>query len=81
MGVGQALKGGVREKVELASKFGVIYADVKPDVRGDPTYVKAACEVMRTAGKRHREENHVSDAVRFMQTRKVMQCVLCERNG
>ena len=37
--------------------------------------------MMRTAGKRHREENHVSDAVRFMQTRKVMRCVLCERNG
>ncbi|KAL6344117.1 hypothetical protein AAG906_029785 [Vitis piasezkii] len=33
-----------REKVELASKFGIIYADGKRDVRGDPAYVRAACE-------------------------------------
>nr|CAN69645.1 hypothetical protein VITISV_016804 [Vitis vinifera] len=42
--LGKALKGGVREKVELASKFGIIYADGKRDVRGDPAYVRAACE-------------------------------------
>ena len=34
----------MREKVELASKFGAIYGDGKPDVRGDPAYVRAACE-------------------------------------
>ncbi|KAL6344114.1 hypothetical protein AAG906_029782 [Vitis piasezkii] len=42
--LGKALKGGVREKVELASKFGVIHADGKRDVRGDPAHVRAACE-------------------------------------
>ena len=40
----QALKGGMREKVELATKFGVILADGKREVRGDPAYVRAACE-------------------------------------
>ncbi|KAL6344107.1 hypothetical protein AAG906_029775 [Vitis piasezkii] len=33
-----------KEKVELASKFGVIHADGKRDVRGDPAHVTAACE-------------------------------------
>ncbi|KAI9119628.1 hypothetical protein K1719_009504 [Acacia pycnantha] len=42
--LGKALKGGVREKVELATKFGIIYADGKREIRGDPTYVRAACE-------------------------------------
>ncbi len=42
--LGKALKGGVREKVELASKFGILVADGKREVRGDPAYVRAACE-------------------------------------
>ncbi|KAJ9701281.1 hypothetical protein PVL29_006569 [Vitis rotundifolia] len=42
--LGKALKGGVREKVELASKFGVVLSDGKRDVRGDPAHVRAACE-------------------------------------
>ena len=40
----QALKGGVREKVELATKFGASFADGKMEIRGDPGYVRAACE-------------------------------------
>jgi len=40
----QALKDGVREKVELATKFGISYAEGKREVRGDPEYVRAACE-------------------------------------
>ena len=32
--VGQALKGGMRERVELATKFGVIIKDGKFEVRG-----------------------------------------------
>jgi aryl-alcohol dehydrogenase-like predicted oxidoreductase len=40
----QALKGGVREKVELATKFGIIDVDGKRETRGDPAYVRAACE-------------------------------------
>ncbi|KAK6915011.1 NADP-dependent oxidoreductase domain [Dillenia turbinata] len=35
---------GVREQVELATKFGIIYEDGKRDIRGDPAYVRAACE-------------------------------------
>ncbi|KAK4258178.1 hypothetical protein QN277_007651 [Acacia crassicarpa] len=42
--LGKALKGGVREKVELATKFGIISADGKREIRGDPAYVRAACE-------------------------------------
>jgi len=40
----KALQGGVREKVELATKFAVSFADGKMEVRGDPAYVRAACE-------------------------------------
>ncbi|ESQ29419.1 hypothetical protein EUTSA_v10023904mg [Eutrema salsugineum] len=42
--VGKALKNGMREKVELASKFGIIYTDVKLEIKGDPAYVRASCE-------------------------------------
>ncbi|KAL5542893.1 hypothetical protein UlMin_010603, partial [Ulmus minor] len=42
--LGKALIGGVREKVELATKFGGVFADGKAEVRGDPGYVRAACE-------------------------------------
>ncbi|KAG9128929.1 hypothetical protein Leryth_009669 [Lithospermum erythrorhizon] len=42
--LGKALKGGMREKVELASKFGISYADGKRGVFGDPEYVRASCE-------------------------------------
>ena len=40
----KALQGGVREKVELATKFAVSFNDGKMEVRGDPAYVRAACE-------------------------------------
>ena len=40
----QALKGGVRERVQLATKFGIRFADGKYEVCGDPAYVRAACE-------------------------------------
>ncbi|KAB1213463.1 putative aldo-keto reductase 3 [Morella rubra] len=40
----EALKGGVRDKVELATKFGVIFANKKREMRGDPAYMRAACE-------------------------------------
>ncbi|MFS8008418.1 putative perakine reductase [Helianthus anomalus] len=39
-----ALKGGVREKVELATKFGVKYDGGEWSIQGDPAYVRAACE-------------------------------------
>ncbi|XP_059650921.1 probable aldo-keto reductase 2 [Cornus florida] len=42
--LGKALKGGTREKVELATKFGVTFVDGKREARGDPAYVRAACE-------------------------------------
>ncbi|XP_018506178.2 IN2-2 protein-like [Pyrus x bretschneideri] len=40
-----ALKGGVRDKVELATKFGIRFAEgYKKEVRGDPAYVRASLE-------------------------------------
>ncbi|KAJ6403877.1 hypothetical protein OIU84_012135 [Salix udensis] len=43
--LGRALKaGGLRERVELATKFGVSFDDGKAEVLGDPAYVRAACE-------------------------------------
>ncbi|XP_057783710.1 auxin-induced protein PCNT115-like [Salvia miltiorrhiza] len=42
--IGKALKGGMREKVQLASKFGVVNQDGKREIRGDPAYVRSACE-------------------------------------
>ncbi|KAL6976294.1 hypothetical protein U1Q18_025082 [Sarracenia purpurea var. burkii] len=40
----KALKGGWREKVQLASKFGITRVDGKMVIRGNPAYVRAACE-------------------------------------
>ncbi|XP_020245569.1 probable aldo-keto reductase 2 [Asparagus officinalis] len=42
--LGKALKGGVREKVELATKFGIKMEGDTREVRGDPAYVRASCE-------------------------------------
>ncbi|KAJ0467861.1 putative perakine reductase [Helianthus annuus] len=42
--LGKALKGGVREKVELATKFGAKYDGGEWSIQGDPAYVRAACE-------------------------------------
>ncbi|KFK30952.1 hypothetical protein AALP_AA6G048900 [Arabis alpina] len=43
--LGKALKDdGMRKKVELATKFGAVYAEGKREVRGDPAYVRTACE-------------------------------------
>ncbi|KAL6344124.1 hypothetical protein AAG906_029792 [Vitis piasezkii] len=43
--LGKALKGGAREKVELATKFGIIISEDRvSDARGDPAYVRACCE-------------------------------------
>ncbi|KAL1196211.1 putative aldo-keto reductase 3 [Cardamine amara subsp. amara] len=40
----KALKDGMREKVELATKFGWVLVEGKREIRGDPAYVRAACE-------------------------------------
>ena len=42
--VGQALEGVVRERVQLATKFGTKYTDGKTEICGLPEYVRAACE-------------------------------------
>ncbi|XP_077233197.1 putative aldo-keto reductase 2 [Tasmannia lanceolata] len=42
--IGKALK-GIRDKVQLATKFGSIFlADGRVETRGDPAYVRSACE-------------------------------------
>lgn len=42
--LGKARKDGVRDKVELGTKFGIKFVDGKMEVHGDPGYVRAACE-------------------------------------
>ncbi|KMT14974.1 hypothetical protein BVRB_3g064790 [Beta vulgaris subsp. vulgaris] len=42
--VGKALKGGMREKVQLATKFGFKRVNGEMEVQGDPAYVREACE-------------------------------------
>nr|POE94993.1 putative aldo-keto reductase 2 [Quercus suber] len=42
--LGKALKGGIREKVQLATKFANSFEDGKLVIRGNPAYVRAACE-------------------------------------
>ncbi|XP_031379098.1 probable aldo-keto reductase 2 [Punica granatum] len=39
----KALK-GIRDRVQLATKFGAYFEGGKMHIRGDPTYVRAACE-------------------------------------
>ncbi|OAY66868.1 putative aldo-keto reductase 2, partial [Ananas comosus] len=39
-----ALQDGMRQKVELATKFGIRYSNGVRDICGDPAYVRAACE-------------------------------------
>lgn len=40
----QALKGGMREKVQLATKCGLKIAEGGMEIHGEPEYVRAACE-------------------------------------
>jgi len=41
----QALKEGWRDKVELATKFAIrVTPEGKKEIRGDPEYVRSACE-------------------------------------
>ncbi|XP_027119310.1 auxin-induced protein PCNT115-like [Coffea arabica] len=42
--IGKALKEGLREKVELATKFALSFEDGNFIIHGDPAYVRAACE-------------------------------------
>ncbi|KAK2966168.1 hypothetical protein RJ640_026819 [Escallonia rubra] len=42
--IGKALKGVMRENVQVATKFGVRVEDGKPVMQGDPAYVRACCE-------------------------------------
>ncbi|GLJ31916.1 hypothetical protein SUGI_0642380 [Cryptomeria japonica] len=41
--LGKALK-GIRQKVQIATKFGLTWANGEFGVKGDPAYVRAACE-------------------------------------
>ncbi|XVF65429.1 hypothetical protein PTKIN_Ptkin09bG0248600 [Pterospermum kingtungense] len=41
--LGKALQ-GIRDKVELATKFGACFEDGRREIRGDPAFVRQACE-------------------------------------
>ncbi|OWM70970.1 probable aldo-keto reductase 2 isoform X1 [Punica granatum] len=41
--LGKALK-GIRDRVQLATKFGAYFEGGKGNIRGDPAYVRTACE-------------------------------------
>lgn len=41
--IGKAIK-GMREKVQIASKFGISLKEGKMDICGEPEYVRACCE-------------------------------------
>ncbi|KAL3016910.1 hypothetical protein AAZX31_06G242600 [Glycine max] len=41
--LGKALKGGMRQNVELATKFGINIAEGKREARGDPAFVRESC--------------------------------------
>ncbi|KAL8486792.1 hypothetical protein ACS0TY_023009 [Phlomoides rotata] len=42
--IGKALKGGMREKVQIASKFGIRNKNGKMEINGEAAYVRSACE-------------------------------------
>ncbi|XP_059632060.1 probable aldo-keto reductase 2 [Cornus florida] len=42
--IAKAMKGGFRERTELATKFGISISDGGFQIRGDPAYVRASCE-------------------------------------
>lgn len=42
--VRQCIEGLPREKIQIATKFGIIQVDGKMEVRGDAEYVRKACE-------------------------------------
>ncbi|KAK8968211.1 putative aldo-keto reductase 2 [Platanthera guangdongensis] len=42
--LGKALREGFREKVEIATKFGLAFQDGKRVIRGDPAHVRASCQ-------------------------------------
>ncbi|XP_021801716.1 probable aldo-keto reductase 2 [Prunus avium] len=80
--LGKALKGGVREKVELATKFGISYTDnIKREVQGDPAYVRAAIErSLKRLGVdsvdlyyQHRIDSHVPIEVTVGELKKLVE--------
>ncbi|KAJ6319628.1 hypothetical protein OIU78_015107 [Salix suchowensis] len=85
--LGKALKAGsgLREKVELATKFGISYQDGKREIRGDPAYVRAACEASLKRLQldcvdlyyQHRIDTNVPIEVTSSHVTDTALCVLC----
>uniref|UniRef100_A0A0D3AAF2 NADP-dependent oxidoreductase domain-containing protein n=1 Tax=Brassica oleracea var. oleracea TaxID=109376 RepID=A0A0D3AAF2_BRAOL len=81
--LGKALKDGLREKVELATKFGLVTSeDRKLGFRGDPNYVRSACEAsLRRLGGvtcidlyyQHRIDNTVPIEVTMGELKKLVE--------
>ncbi|KAM3387651.1 hypothetical protein ACQJBY_010475 [Aegilops geniculata] len=76
--LGKALQGGVREKVQLATKFGIT---ATWEVHGDPAYVRAACEgSLALLGVdcidlyyQHRIDKNVPVEIRMGEVKKLVQ--------
>ncbi|XP_049387131.1 auxin-induced protein PCNT115-like [Solanum stenotomum] len=80
--IGKALKGETRERVELATKFGInASADGKIEIIGDPCYVRASCEasLKRLDGNcidlyyQHRIDTHVPIEITMGELKKLVK--------
>lgn len=80
--LGKAMEEGFREKVELATKFGLIFSgNVKWEVRGDPDYIRQACEasLKRLRTKcidlyyQHRVDLHVPIEITMGELKKLVE--------
>ncbi|XP_027118397.2 probable aldo-keto reductase 2 [Coffea arabica] len=79
--IGKALMEGMREKVELATKFAVTYEDGNFNICGDPAYVRAACEAsLKRLGVdcidlyyQHRIDTHVPIEITIGELKKLVE--------
>ncbi|KAJ0555294.1 putative perakine reductase [Helianthus annuus] len=77
--LGKALKGGVRAKVELATKFGIKYENF--EICGDPAYVRASCEASLKRLEidcidlyyQHRSDTHVPIEITMGEMKKLVE--------
>ncbi|PWA80605.1 NAD(P)-linked oxidoreductase superfamily protein [Artemisia annua] len=79
--LGKALKGDVRPKVELATKFGISAENGGYEIYGNPTYVRAACEASLKRLEfdcidlyyQHRSDTHVPIEITMGELKKLVE--------